>query len=304
MDPDKPRVIIVGGGFAGVAAARALRKAEANVVVVDKHNHHLFQPLLYQVATAALHPGTIAAPIRSVVSGQKNCRVLMNEVKSIDLEAREIELDDEPYTFDYLVVAAGFETNYFGNDDWKKFAPGLKTIDEATDVRARFLLAFEQAEFEQDKAAKRAALTFAKSVRDHAFAGSWRRDRHEHRNPEPEPGRPRKPEALSSLAAAKWDELSILLDAEGRLTASDGPWLELAADAYAEYVQWRALAGDRPLDIPDADRQAHIEMRKAWEAYRKLLADAGLLATTRPRVRLPAVAAAPDDGNWAGSPPR
>ena len=161
MDPSKPRVVIVGGGFAGIAAARALRRTEANVVIIDKHNHHLFQPLLYQVATAALHPGTIAAPIRSLVSGQKNCRVLMNEVDQVDLEAQTVMLGGEPYTYDYLVLAAGFETNYFGNDGWKKHAPGLKTIDEATDVRARFLLAFEQAEFEQDKAAKRAALTFA-----------------------------------------------------------------------------------------------------------------------------------------------
>lgn len=161
MDLTKPRVVIVGGGFAGVAAARALRKTDANVVVIDKHNHHLFQPLLYQVATAALHPGTIAAPIRAVVSGQKNCRVLMNEVRNIDLDAKEVSLGHEPYTYDYLVLAAGLETNYFGNEGWKKYAPGLKTIDEATDVRSRFLLAFEQAEFEQDKAAKRAALTFA-----------------------------------------------------------------------------------------------------------------------------------------------
>jgi NADH dehydrogenase len=161
MDLSKPRVVIVGGGFAGVAAARALRKAEANVVLIDRHNHHLFQPLLYQVATAALHPGTIAAPIRSVVSGQQNCRVLMSEVGAIDLQEQTVLLGTEPYTYDYLVLAAGFETNYFGNDSWSKYAPGLKTIDEATDVRARFLLAFEQAEFEQDKAAKRSALTFA-----------------------------------------------------------------------------------------------------------------------------------------------
>ncbi len=161
MDLSKPRVVIVGGGFAGVAAARALRKAEANVVLVDKHNHHLFQPLLYQVATAALHPGTIAAPIRSVVSGQKNCRVIMSEVEAIDLPEQTVSLGPEPYTYDYMILAAGLETNYFGNDGWKKHAPGLKTIDEATDVRARFLLAFEQAELEQDKAAKRAALTFA-----------------------------------------------------------------------------------------------------------------------------------------------
>jgi NADH dehydrogenase len=161
MDLTKPRVVIVGGGFAGIAAARALRRAEANVVIIDRHNHHLFQPLLYQVATAALHPGTIAAPIRGVVSGQKNCRVLMNEVDDVDLDAQTVTLGAEPYAYDYLVVAAGYETNYFGNDAWKQYAPGLKTIDEATDIRARFLLAFEQAEFEQDKAAKRAALTFA-----------------------------------------------------------------------------------------------------------------------------------------------
>jgi NADH dehydrogenase len=161
MDPSKPRVVVIGGGFAGVAAARAMRRADANVVVIDKHNHHLFQPLLYQVATAALHPGTIAAPIRSVMSGQKNCRVLMNDVESIDLQNQNVMLGGEPYTYDYLVLAAGLETNYFGNDAWKSHAPGLKTIDEATDIRSRFLLAFEQAEFEQDKAAKRAALTFA-----------------------------------------------------------------------------------------------------------------------------------------------
>ena len=161
MDPTKPRVVIVGGGFAGVAAARALRHAEANVVIIDKHNHHLFQPLLYQVATAALDPGTIAAPIRSVVSGQDNCRVLMKEVDDVDLDGQTVMLGGEPYTYDYLVLATGFETNYFGNESWKKYAPGLKTIDEAVDVRARFLLAFEQAEFELDKAAKRAALTFA-----------------------------------------------------------------------------------------------------------------------------------------------
>jgi len=161
MDTTKPRVVIVGGGFAGVAAARALRRAEANVVVIDKHNHHLFQPLLYQVATAALHPGAIASPIRNVLSNQANCRVLMKEVDGVDVAAQTIMLGREPYTYDYLVLATGLETNYFGNDQWKKYAPGLKTIDEAIDVRARFLLAFEQAEFEEDQAAKRAALTFA-----------------------------------------------------------------------------------------------------------------------------------------------
>jgi len=161
MDLTKPRIVIIGGGFAGIAAARALRRSLANVIVIDKHNHHLFQPLLYQVATASLHPGTIAAPIRAVLSKQANCTVLMKEVDDIDVDAQTITLGDEPYTYDYLVLATGFETNYFGNEAWKQDAPGLKTIDEAVNVRARFLLAFEQAEFEQDKAAQRAALTFA-----------------------------------------------------------------------------------------------------------------------------------------------
>lgn len=160
-DFTRPRVVIVGGGFAGIAAARALRRAEADVAVVDKHNHHLFQPLLYQVATAALHPGTIAAPIRAVLSKQSNCRVLMTEVEDVDVDAQTVTLGGERYAYDYLVVATGLETNYFGNDSWKTYAPGMKTIDEAIDVRARFLLAFEQAEFEQDEAAQRAALTFA-----------------------------------------------------------------------------------------------------------------------------------------------
>lgn len=157
----KPRVLIIGGGFAGVAAARALHRVNADVVVIDKHNHHLFQPLLYQIATAALHPGTIAAPIRSMLSEQENCRVLMKAVDDIHLDEGTIILGGEPYTYDYLLVATGMETNYFGNDAWKRYAPGLKTIDEAVDVRARFLLAFEQAEFERDSAAQRAALTFA-----------------------------------------------------------------------------------------------------------------------------------------------
>ncbi|MEM7139008.1 MAG: NAD(P)/FAD-dependent oxidoreductase [Myxococcota bacterium] len=158
---DRPRVAIIGGGFGGLAAAKALRNADAEVAIIDRHNHHLFQPLLYQVATAALSPADIAAPIRKIVRGQSNCEVLMAEAKSVDLEAQTVHLEDEPYSYDYLVLATGAATNYFGKDDWVKHAPGMKTIDEAINVRARFLLAFEQAELEQDEDAKRAALTFA-----------------------------------------------------------------------------------------------------------------------------------------------
>lgn len=158
---EKPRVAIIGGGFGGLAAAKALKHANAEVAIIDRHNHHLFQPLLYQVATAALSPGNIAAPIRKIVRRQANCEVLMASVTGVDVASQTISLEDEPYSYDYLVLATGAETNYFGNEDWAKHAPGMKTIDEATNVRARFLLAFEQAELERDEDAKRAALTFA-----------------------------------------------------------------------------------------------------------------------------------------------
>lgn len=157
----RPGVIVVGGGFGGVAAARALRKAEADVVLIDRQNHHLFQPLLYQVATAALSPGNIAAPIRHIFSRQDNCMVIMSEVVDLDLEERTITLADRSLSYDYLILAAGVRTNYFGNANWAEHAPGLKTVDEAVDVRGRFLLAFEQAELEADEEARRAVLTFA-----------------------------------------------------------------------------------------------------------------------------------------------
>ena len=153
--------MIVGGGFGGLAAAHALAKAEAEVALFDRHNHHLFQPLLYQVATAALSPGNIAAPIRKILSRQKNCDVIMAEVTDVDVDARTVTVIDQPYAYDYLILAAGACTEYFGNDRWSAAAPGLKTISEAIDVRCRFLLAFEQAEIETDEAARRAALTFA-----------------------------------------------------------------------------------------------------------------------------------------------
>ena len=157
----RPRVIVIGGGFGGVAAARALRRAEADVVLIDRQNHHLFQPLLYQVATAALSPGNIAAPIRRIFAGQDNCTVIMSEVTNVDLAGRSVALADRSLSYDYLVLAAGVRTNYFGNVSWAQHAPGLKTIDEAIDVRGRFLLAFEQAELEGDPDARQAALTFA-----------------------------------------------------------------------------------------------------------------------------------------------
>jgi NADH:ubiquinone reductase (H+-translocating) len=154
------RVVIIGCGFGGMQAAKALRKSDAQVTIVDKRNHHLFQPLLYQVATAGLSPADIASPIRRVFRTQRNVRVLLDEVTSIDTEQRIVHLDHEELGYDCLVLAAGATHSYFGHDEWEAIAPGLKTIDDATEIRQRILLAFERAEHEPSEAKRRRELTF------------------------------------------------------------------------------------------------------------------------------------------------
>ncbi len=146
-----PRVVIVGAGFGGLWAAKALINAPVEVIVIDRANHHLFQPLLYQVATAGLSPADIAAPIRGIVSGCRNITVRLGEVTGVDGVARQVSIMDgrrEPY--DYLVLATGAGHAYFGHDDWAPFAPGLKRIEDAIEIRRRILLAFERAENETD----------------------------------------------------------------------------------------------------------------------------------------------------------
>jgi len=158
----RPHVVIIGGGFGGLHAARALRKAAVDVTLVDRTNHHLFQPLLYQVATAVLAPTDITIPIRFVLRKQRNATVLMAEVKEIDADARTIYLDDErrPLTYDYLIVAAGARHSYFGHDEWEEDAPGLKTIADAYEMRRRFLTAFELAEKAESREDRDAYMTF------------------------------------------------------------------------------------------------------------------------------------------------
>jgi NADH:ubiquinone reductase (H+-translocating) len=155
------RVVIVGGGFAGLYAALMLRHAAADVTLIDRRNFHLFSPLLYQVATGALSPGEIASPLRYVLNRQKNTRVLMGEVVDIDVELRELILKDSSrIAYDTVVFATGSTHSYFGHPEWERFAPGLKTIEDATEIRARMLLAFERAERETDPQKRRADLTF------------------------------------------------------------------------------------------------------------------------------------------------
>jgi NADH dehydrogenase len=156
----QPHVVILGGGFAGLYAAQRLGRADVRVTVIDRCNHHLFQPLLYEVATAALSPADIAAPIRTVLSRYANTTVLLGKAQAIDVANRVVQLADGSIDYDYLVVATGATHSYFGHDEWSAFAPGLKSVTDAIEIRRRFLLAFEAAEREADPEARRAKLTF------------------------------------------------------------------------------------------------------------------------------------------------
>jgi NADH dehydrogenase len=160
MSNGLPKVAIVGGGFGGIETAKELRHASVEVTVVDRQNHHCFQPLLYQVATAALSPADIAWPIRHILRKQKNTTVLMEEVRAIDTTKRRVETHSVSIPYDYLVVATGAAHSYFGHDEWAQVAPGLKRIEDATRIRRRILIAFERAELSVDEAERQRLLTF------------------------------------------------------------------------------------------------------------------------------------------------
>jgi NADH dehydrogenase len=161
----RPRIVIVGGGFAGIAAARALRRADAEIILIDQRNHHIFQPLLYQVATAVLSPAEIAAPIRQLEAKQKNLSVVLAEVTNIDLNSRTVEANCSAvralkFSFDYLVVASGMRPSYFGHDDFAQYAPGLKNLNDAETIRTKILSAFELAEETDDSSERLRQMTF------------------------------------------------------------------------------------------------------------------------------------------------
>jgi NADH dehydrogenase len=157
----RPHVVIVGGGFGGLWAAKALRNADVQVTLLDRRNHHVFQPLLYQVATATLSPGDIAAPIRWILRRARNVRVLLGDATRMDVAARRVELaDGAMLDYDYLIVASGSRHAYFGHEEWEQYAPGLKTLEDAITIRRRILIAFERAERETDPVRQRELLTF------------------------------------------------------------------------------------------------------------------------------------------------
>ncbi len=156
-----PHVVVIGGGFAGIYAVRELKRAPVRVTVIDRRNYHLFQPMLYQVATAGLNPADITAPIRSIVRRQRNAEVVLGEVSTVDTDDRRVELTDgTQFAYDYLLICTGARHSYFGHDDWERLAPGLKGLEDALEIRRRVLTAFERAEREADPVKRQALLTF------------------------------------------------------------------------------------------------------------------------------------------------
>jgi len=156
----KPHVVIIGAGFGGLEAAKKLSGEDVRVTVIDRTNYHLFQPLLYQVATAALSPADIAAPVRAILSKGENMEVILAEVESIDVGSKKVKMADRELDYDYLIVATGARHSYFGHPEWERLAPGLKSLEDAVEIRRRILLAFEYAEKISDEAARKAAMTF------------------------------------------------------------------------------------------------------------------------------------------------
>ena len=282
---DAPRIVLVGAGFAGLTAARTLAGRPVRVTVLDRRNHHLFQPLLYQVATAALSPGDIAAPIRHVLRHQRNAEVLLGDVARVDAAARAVVLDDGTRVpYDALVLATGATHSYFGRDDWAPFAPGLKTLEDALEIRRRVLSAYELAEREADPAAREALLTFVvvgagptgvelagalAEIARHTLAADFRRIAPESARvvllelaPRVLPG---YPERLSEAARRQLTRIGVEVRTGARVSAVDAAGVEIAGERIASRtVLWAAGVAASPLarclGVP-LDRSGRVEVR-------------------------------------------
>ena len=280
--PSLPHVIILGAGFGGLQAARALEHAPVRVTVVDKRNHHLFQPLLYQVATAALSATDIAAPIRKLLADQANCTVLLGRAMRIDAQRKVVELTDGELSYDYLILAAGMTNSYFGHDEWEAHAPGLKSLEDALEIRRRVLFAYEAAERETDKEKQKEWLTFVVvggGATGVEMAGSLseiarRTMGTDFRNFSPSSARvflieggPRLlvafPEELSARARRDLEELGVEVRLRTRVTHLDERGIQLGENdrIEARTIVWGAgVTGvplSRTLDVP-VDRQGRI----------------------------------------------
>ena len=263
----RPSVVIVGGGFGGLAAARALARAPVDVTLVDRTNHHLFQPLLYQVATAGLSPAEIAHPIRRILRRQPNARVLLGEAVAILPAAKRVMLGDGALPYDHLILAAGAAHSYFGKAEWQRHAPGLKTLEDALEIRRRALLAFEEAEREEDAEARRQWLTFVvvgggptgvemagafAEIARHTLSGDFRRiDPRSARVLLLEAG-PRVlssfPEDLSEKAKLQLEALGVQVWTGAPVSALDEAGVETGGDRIAaRTVVWAAGVAASPL---------------------------------------------------------
>jgi NADH:ubiquinone reductase (H+-translocating) len=265
------RVVIIGGGFGGLRAARALKRANLSITLVDRRNHHLFQPLLYQVATGDLSPANIASPLRFLLRKQKNCTTLLAEVVDFDVANKRVLLADGELPYDYLILAAGATHSYFGNDQWERYAPGLKTIEGATEIRSRILRAFEAAERETSHEARAAWLTFVivgagptgtelagalSEIANHSI-------RHDFRNIDPSEARIMLieggahalgvyPESLSTKAAAALRDLRVDLRTSTMVTKIDEGYVILQTNGKEERIEtktviWAAGVSASPL---------------------------------------------------------
>ncbi len=280
----KPRVVVVGCGFGGLWAARALGRAPVELTVVDRTNHHVFTPLLYQVATAGLSAPAISGPIRHILAGQANTTVLLGEVQSVDAARRSLRFEDgSELAYDYLVLAAGTVNHYFGQDAWAPFAPGLKTLGDALDIRARILIAFERAERETDPAKRAAWLTFVvvgggatgvelagtlAEIARHTLRGEFRRiDPHNARVVLVEGSErvlPPYPRELSEKARLQLERLGVTVWPSKLVTGIDADGVTLGADRLAaKTVLWAAGVAASPLGRTlgaPLDRQGRVKV--------------------------------------------
>jgi NADH:ubiquinone reductase (H+-translocating) len=279
-----PRIVILGCGFGGLWAAQGLRKAPVEVTVLDRTNHHLFSPLLYQVATAGLSAPAIAAPIRHILAGQRNTTVLMGEANDIDVQARQVLLEDGArLDYDYLIVATGAMHSYFGNDAWAPYAPGLKTLQDAFEIRSRILLAFERAEREPDPTKRAAWLTFVvvgagatgvelagtlAEIARHTLKGEFRRF-------DPRNARvllveasdrvlPPYPPSLSEKARLQLERLGVTVFLEKKITGVDGDGVFMGQERIAAKTVLGAAGGassplGRSLGAP-LDRAGRVQV--------------------------------------------
>jgi NADH dehydrogenase len=284
MADEAPRVVIVGAGFAGLYAALALRKAKIRLTVVDRRNHHLFQPLLYQVATAALNPSDIASPIRHILARQKNTSVVLAEVTAIDLPGHRVRLGEGSLSYDFLIVATGATHSYFGHGEWEAHAPGLKSIEDALEIRKRVFLAYEAAECETDPARRRAFMNFViigggptgvemagalAEISRHAL-------RDEFRHIDPGDARiilveglprvlPPYPETLSTKARLQLERLGVEVLTGARVTSIDAEGIALGGERIpARTVIWAAGVQASPLGAAlgvSLDRAGRVQVQ-------------------------------------------